>query len=187
MKKLEKIINDLDSKLKALELKQDETLALNREVVRLSARAIRDLHTNNEKECKKNVSELEKKVSELKKIKEFDNIARGALQEFVEIKCLFALLEGKEIPSYEELGVSYQVWLSGLSDCVGELRRALLIAIKNSDSLRAEELFSQMENIYDNLMVLKYSSSLVGDLKRKQDLLRGMVEASRSDLLRLKN
>ena len=41
-----------------------------------------------------------------------------------------------------------------------------------------------MNEIYDHLMVLKYSGSLVGPLKHKQDMVRGQVEHARSEMLR---
>ncbi|MFH1779665.1 MAG: hypothetical protein ABH803_00775 [Candidatus Micrarchaeota archaeon] len=186
MAKLEETIKKLDFKLRELEKKQDKALALQREIVRLSAKGIREIHLNELKECVKTTRELEKKVRQLKEISEFKNIAAGALQEFVEIHCLLAILNKKEVPSYQELNVNHVVWLAGLSDCVGELRRAMLIALKNNDEKTAERNFQEMERIYDNLMLLKYAPSLVGQLKRKQDSLRGIIEASRSDLLRLK-
>ena len=62
----------------------------------------------------------------------------------------------------------------------------MLIALRNRNRKKAEYLFDCMESIYDNLMVLKYSSSLVGALKPKQDSIRGQVEKARGELLELK-
>ena len=51
--------------------------------------------------------------------------------------------------------------------------------------MTAEYYFAALDSLYEQLMVLKYSSSLVGSLKRKQDVLRGQLEAARGEMLRL--
>ena len=61
---------------------------------------------------------------------EFSGMISTALQEYVEIKCLLALLEEQPLPSPRELGVEGIAFLNGLADCVGELRRALQIALR---------------------------------------------------------
>ncbi|HLC38298.1 MAG TPA: hypothetical protein VJI71_02485 [Candidatus Norongarragalinales archaeon] len=62
----------------------------------------------------------------------------------------------------------------------------MLIALRHKNRKEAEYLFESMESIYDKLMVLKYSSSLVGALKSKQDSIRAQVEKARSELLEIK-
>jgi len=186
MKGLEKTIVEIDKMLGEKEKLQDELISESREIVRECARAIKAIHLNELSEAKRAAKELDSKVARLiKKHVDLEHITSTALQEYVEIKVLLAILEKKEIPSLQELGVDYRAFLSGLADCVGELRRALLIALKNKKRKEAEYVFEQMEGIYDNLMILKYSSSLVGALKPKQDMIRSQVERARSELLEL--
>ena len=182
-KTIEKIMKELDEK----EKRQDVVLQLSREAIRDCAKAIRHLHTGQNKDCHAAVKQLDEKM---KKLHEFDNdfshISQTAYQEYSEIKCLLAILEKKELPDQKELGIDWQTYLSGLADCVGELRRSLQLSLKNDDYDTAEYLFVKMNYIYDNLMQLKYSGSLVGALKRKQDMIRGQVEQARSEMLRKK-
>ena len=186
MKGLEKTVVEIDKMLAEKEKVQDELIAESREIVRECARAIKAIHLNDFAEAKRIVKELDGRIARVsKKHVDFEHITSTAMQEYVEIKVLMAILEKKEIPSFQELGVDYRAFLSGLADCVGELRRSLLIALRNKKRKEAEYVFGQMEGIYDNLMTLKYSSSLVGALKPKQDMIRSQVERARSELLEL--
>ena len=184
-KKLSESIAEIDAKLHEMEKRQDAVLTASREIIRDCAKAIRFIHTDDLKSCEKTVSEMEKKIIELKKVeKDFEHISQQSYQEIVEIKTLLALFKRKDIPSMEELKVDYQAYLSGLADCVGELRRALQLSLRKGKKDDAEYYFEKMNEIYDNLMILKYSSSLVGPLKRKQDVLRSQIEQARSEMLR---
>ncbi|MBI5037031.1 hypothetical protein HZC09_06855 [Candidatus Micrarchaeota archaeon] len=102
----------------------------------------------------------------------------------MEIKAFLALVKKESLPTPEELKIDVLSYLNGLSDCVGELRRALQLALRADKKKEAEYFFERMNYIYNNLMVLKFSSSLVGPLKRKQDMVRGQIEQARSEMLR---
>jgi len=170
-----------------MEKRQDSVLVLSREIVRDCANAIKNVHTGDLPQAKKLSQAIDAKVKRLAEIKQgFEGTSAIAFQEYVEVKSLIAILEEKPLPDFEKLGVDYRQFLSGLADVVGELHRAMLIALRNRDRKKAEYLFDCMESIYDNLMVLKYSSSLVGSLKPKQDSIRGQVEKARGELLELK-
>ncbi|MBI4361099.1 hypothetical protein HY572_04995 [Candidatus Micrarchaeota archaeon] len=182
---LEKTIARIDGELSEKEKRQDVVLADSRVVIRNCAKAIRHLHTGDMAEAKKVVKALDADVAALKKVaQDFEHIASSAYQEYVEIKCLLSLLEKKELPTPGDLKVDDQSYLAGLADCVGELRRSLQLALKAGKKKDADYLFGKMNYIYDHLMLLKYSSSLVGPLKRKQDMIRSQVEQARSELLR---
>ncbi|MEM4254854.1 MAG: hypothetical protein QXR53_00795 [Candidatus Norongarragalinales archaeon] len=187
MKNLHKTIASIAKKLDEMEKRQDSVLMLSREIVRDCANAIKHLHTGALPEAKKLIAQIDAKAKKLSEIKDgFEGSAAIAFQEYVEVKSLIAILEEKPLPDFQALGIDHRQFLSGLADVVGELHRAMLIALRNKDRKKAEYLFDCMESIYDNLMVLKYSSSLVGSLKPKQDSIRGQVEKARGELLELK-
>ena len=184
-KVLGKVVDELSVKLREREKNQDKVLPLSREVVRDCANAIRHLHTGNKKECDAVIVELTKKVRELQKVGEmFPHIVDQPLQEFAEIMIFYSLLFHKQMPSPAELGIPVKPYLSGVADVVGELRRALQLALKDGDHKEAEYFFKCMNEFYDELMVLKFSASLVGNLKHKQDMVRGQLEHARSEMLR---
>ena len=186
MKNLDKSIARIAVKLDEMEKRQDSVIVLSREFIRDCANAIKHLHTGELAKANALAKEIDAKAKKLSQIKAgFEGTAAQAFQEYVEVKALLAILEKKPLPDFEKLGVDYRQFLSGLADVVGELRRAMLIALKHKDRKGAEYLFDCMEKIYDNLMVLKYSSSLVGALKSKQDMIRAQVEKARSELLEI--
>lgn len=185
---LGKVVEDLCIELDEKEKRQDKVLTASREAIRLCARAIRDIHTNDVKLAKKSISDLEEKLKELKSVeKDFEHISKQTYQEYAEIKLFYAISQKQKVPSASELQISIDAYLSGFADCVGELRRALQLALKEGDKEDAEYYFEAMNEIYEELMLLKYSKSLVGSLKPKQDMVRGQLEHARSEILKFTN
>jgi len=183
--KLEKTVQKIIAVLDDREKRQDRVLALSREIIRESAKAIKSIHLEDLGETKRAIAGLDEKIAELKKTDAgFGHIANNCYQEYAEIKSFYAIITRKEIPSYEELGIDFIPYLTGLADTVGELRRQIQLALKAANKKDAEYFFGKMNEIYDNLMVIKYSSSLVGPLKHKQDVIRGQLEQARSEMLR---
>ncbi len=183
-----KDIAGIVSSLAEQEKRQDAVLPLAREVVRDCSIAIRHLHTGDLDACRSLVKGIAEKVKNLQAVagEEFAHTADTAYQEFVEVSALLAIVERNPIPSYRELGVPPITFLNGLADCSGELRRQIQIALKNNASKDAEYYFACLDELYEELMTIKFSSSLVGALKRKQDVLRGTLESARSEMLRSK-
>lgn len=183
---LEKTIEEFEKELTEKEKRQDEVLQRSRELIRYCAKAIRHIHTGDYNQAEEVVKQLDAEVEKLEKAAggDFAHIAQNAYQEYAEIKCFLALTHRKKLPTPSDLGIGVISYLSGLADCVGELRRALQLALRAGKKEDAEYLFEKMNYIYDNLMVLKFSSSLVGPLKRKQDVIRGQIEQARSEMLR---
>ena len=179
-KAFEKILAQLDEQ----EKRQDAVLKFHREVIRDCAKAIKSLHTGEKEEAALLLKKIDSSIEQVKAVDAgFEHISDNIYQEYVEVKVLDALLAKREPPTYEDLGVPFRAWLSGLADVVGELRRAFHNALRTGDKKEAEYLFSKMSDIYDNLMVIKYSGSLVGALKRKQDMVRHQLEEARSEIL----
>ncbi|MFH0835095.1 MAG: hypothetical protein V1881_02025 [Candidatus Micrarchaeota archaeon] len=183
--KLEETIGKIIKILAEKEARMDRVIQLNRAIVRDCARAIKHVHNEEVKECEKIVESLEPKMKSLTRDAEgFEGIASSCWQEYTEVKCLLAIVQKKEMPDYEELGVPYLEYLTGLCDCTGELRRLMQTSLMNGKKKDAEYYFAKMNEIYDNVMTIKYSGSLIGSLKRKQDVARSQVEQARSEMLR---
>ncbi len=185
-KVLGKVVSQLASELDEKEKNQDKILGLSREFIRDCAKAIRHLHTENPDEAKEIMAGLKKKLAELKKVGEkFPNIIDTPMQEYAEIMIFSAVVDKKEIPTPEDLDIPVHPYLGGFLDCSGEVRRALQLSLKDGKYDDAEYYFQCMNDIYNEMMLLKYSASLVGNLKRKQDVLRGQLENARSEMLRV--
>ncbi|MFH1247379.1 MAG: hypothetical protein V1644_03285 [Candidatus Micrarchaeota archaeon] len=184
-KVLGEVVGQLASELSAKEKGQDKILSLSREFIRDCAKAIRHLHTENPVEAREIMDTLKKKVAELKKAGvDFPRIIDTPLQEYAEIMIFSAVVDKKEVPTPEDLEIPVEPYLAGFLDASGEMRRSLQLALKEGKNSDAEYYFQCMNDIYNEMMLLKFSSSLVGNLKRKQDVLRGQLENARSEMLR---
>ncbi|MEM3012075.1 MAG: hypothetical protein QW084_01770, partial [Candidatus Hadarchaeales archaeon] len=68
------------------------------------------------------------------------------------------------------------------ADASGELRRAVLDCLRRGEFRPAEELFSLMEKIYELLVEFDYPDAVLPGMKRKQDVVRGLIERTRGEL-----
>ena len=105
-----------------------------------------------------------------------------AQKEFAEGSITFALIVGKELPKPEAIGVDYAAYLNGLGEAVGELRRYLLDSMRKGDLSRGEEILSAMDDIYSVLVTMDFPDAITGGLRRTTDMVRGVLERTRSDL-----
>jgi len=107
---------------------------------------------------------------------------RDAQKELAEGNITLALVTGKRLPSPAELGVDAAAYLNGLGEAVGELRRYLLDSMRQGDLSRGEELLSAMDDIYNVLVTIDFPDAITGGLRRTTDMVRGVLERTRSDL-----
>ncbi|GAJ19211.1 unnamed protein product, partial [marine sediment metagenome] len=73
-------------------------------------------------------------------------------------------------------------YLNGLGEAVGELRRYLLDSIRRDDLSRVEELLAAMDDIYNILVTMDFPDAITSGLRRTTDMVRGILERTRSDL-----
>ena len=104
-----------------------------------------------------------------------------AMMEFAETVIYDYALLGQPLPSYTDLDVTPSAWVSGLGDAVGELRRDMVTALMEGRRDDAVRIFKTMEELSDALMTLDVKDS-VAPVRRKQDVCRGLMEKSRSEL-----
>jgi translin len=78
--------------------------------------------------------------------------------------------------------VEYAAYLNGLGEAVGELRRYLLDGIRRDDLSRVESLLSSMDDIYNVLVTMDFPDAITSGLRRTTDMVRGVLERTRSDL-----
>ncbi len=111
----------------------------------------------------------------------FGTEVQGAMSEFAETVIYDRVLDGKEIPTYDDLEITPAAWLLGLADSIGELRRDMLTALIKDDLDKATMIFGSIERLTDALMEFDIKDTVV-PIRRKQDIARGILDRSRSDL-----
>ena len=105
----------------------------------------------------------------------------SAMMEFAETVIYDYALRGEEIPSYRVLEITPAAWVLGLADSIGELRRDMLDRLMKGNLPEATRIFSKMEELCDVLMTLDIKDSVV-PVRRKQDIARGIMDRSRTDI-----
>lgn len=180
----EEIRKELAAKDKA----REKMLPLCRDSIRYSSTAIRAVHRQEFVEAEKQIESARNMLLEAEKaVGEYGELAntgavRDAQKEFIEANITLALVTGKKIPAPGELSVDAAPYLNGLGEAVGEIRRYLLDSMRQGDLSKGEELLSVMDDIYSILVTMDFPDALTGGLRRTTDMVRGVLERTRSDL-----
>lgn len=106
---------------------------------------------------------------------------QDAMGEYAEARLFEAMMLGKDVPSNEDLRIPAGAWVLGLADTLGELRRAVMTCLMDEDMDRAMELFGIMEDVHEQIMLLDVPDAVV-PIRRKQDIARGIMDRTRSDM-----
>jgi len=112
----------------------------------------------------------------------YSGYTQDALKEWAEASITFALINGEQLPTPEELAVIPSTYLRGLGEAVGELRRYILDTLRRGEVGRCEELLTMMDDVYSVLVTIDYPDALTGGLRRTTDMVRGVLERTRGDL-----
>lgn len=167
---------------------REKVLPLCREVIRYCSQAIRATHRQEFDQAKKLLESAHNLLNKMEQIiMECSELAhagfiRDAQKEFAEGNITLALVTGKSLPSPDELGVDAAAYLNGLGEAAGELRRYLLDSMRRGDLSRGEELLAAMDDIYSVLVTMDFPDAITMGLRRTTDMVRGVLEKTRSDL-----
>ena len=188
MNNLEPIAEQIRLALSAKDKAREKALPLCREAIRHSGNAIRAVHRQEFdqaaellKAARNLLTEAEQAVTTHGELSNTGFI-RDAQKELAEGNITLALVTGKPFPEPAELGVDVAAYLNGLGEAVGELRRYLLDSMRRGDLSRGEELLSAMDDIYSVLVAMDFPDAITGGLRRTTDMVRGVLERTRSDL-----
>ena len=188
MNNLDAIARQARKDLSDRDAAREKMLPLCRESIRKSSHAIRAVHRQ---EFELAGELLEAAHSLLKEAEQAvgayselgsTGVVRDARKEMAEAHVTLALVTGRPLPAPEELAVDTAAYLNGLGEAVGELRRYLLDAMRQGDLSRGEELLTVMDDIYSLLVTVDFPDAITGGLRRTTDMVRGVLERTRSDL-----
>jgi translin len=112
----------------------------------------------------------------------YTGYTQDALKEFVEAYLTHALVRHQPLPTPDELSVEPNTWLNGLAEAATELRRRILDIIRHGYSDEVERLLDAMDEIYSILVTFDFTDSITGGLRRRTDVLRGVLERTRGDV-----
>ncbi len=167
---------------------REEALRLSREIVRGSANSIRASHRGELKRAEELAAGVRALVRRLDDVREkhpkvfYGGFVEDALQEYVEAHATLALIRGTPLPGPCDLGVESRPYLNGLADTTGEIRRYILDGLRRDDFTRCEDLLDVMDEVYTHLVSMDYPDAVTGGLRRRTDMVRGVLERTRGDL-----
>ena len=162
------------------EERRELALAESRKIIRLSKNAIHAIHVGEDPSGY--LTEMEKRIDSLVSDSPVSGPVNDAMMEYAEAELLYDVIRGHELRGTSELGITPEAWVLGLADTIGEIRRVIVTKLMEGDTERAKALFAAMEAIAEELMLFDVPDA-VCPVRRKQDVARGIVDKTRSDLL----
>jgi len=185
---LQKILSRIEEELKERMEIKDELHETMRKATRFSKQAIFAVHKGKLDDAGTLLKEAETRFAKLTQVPRscqelvYSGIVDSAFQEYTEAHVLLNLVKNGGFVDPERVRVPSTSYLLGLADVVGELRRRALDSLRGGDLRGAETSLVQMESIHDAIMGLEKALRYVSELRRKSDVARRVIEATRGDV-----
>jgi translin len=169
---------------------RDTAIAASRELIRHCSEAIRAVHRREWDNAEAKLAVAKAAADDLRKVvASYPDLAHSgytsdALKEVVEAFATYAIIRDMPLPTPQSLDVEGDIYVNGLAEAATELRRFILDILRreDGDSAEAERLLNWMDAIYDELVTFDFPDAITGDLRRRTDVVRGVLERTRGDL-----
>jgi translin len=185
---LAEISGRIIERFEATNIARDRALNEGRQVIRLSANAIRAIHRAEYPEASELLESAKSLLLALADSLEphpgvyWQGYVQDPMKEYAEARITLAMVLGEAMPTPSELGIEDAPYLNGLAEAASELRREVLDTMRRGDLPRSEELLAMMESAYDLLVTIDFPDGITGGLRRTTDQLRAVLERTRNDL-----
>ena len=175
-------LEEIDKGLKDVQERREKLIKGTRDVVILCSKSIIALHRSQVDDAKNKMEEAKAMLKDFRKYAKEDlyRYVSVAEQELVEAHSLRAVMENTPIPMMHELDVTGPSYLTGLLDCVGEIKRLVYDRMRSGNEKDAEKLFSVMEAIYNAIYPFAVYDNIVSGLRKKLDVARMLIEDIRA-------
>lgn len=175
-------LEEINANLKDVQDRREKLIKGTRDVVMLCSKSIVAMHQGRHGDAK------EKMIQAAAMLNDFRSDAKQDLyryiavaeQELVEAQALSAVMENRSLPSMKDVGVTGESYLTGLLDCVGEIKRLVLDRMRSGSTQDAERLFAIMEGIYSSVYPFAAYDNIVSGLRKKLDVARMLIEDIRA-------
>lgn len=191
---LNAISADIRAAFVAKNAARDTAIAKSRELIRYCAEAIRAVHRREWELAGEKLATAKTAADDLRGgVADYPDLfhagyIQDALKEVVEAFATFAIVRGEPLPTPTDLSVTDSAYINGLAEAATELRRFILDILRREDGsepaalAEAERLLQWMDTIYDQLVTFDFPDAITGDLRRRTDIVRGVLERTRGDL-----
>ncbi|MDP9016497.1 MAG: RNA-binding protein [Thermoproteota archaeon] len=175
-------LEEIDKSLKDVQDRREKLIKGTRDVVMLCSKSIVAMHHNQLDDAQSKMDQAKAMLAEFRDYAQQDlyRYISVAEQELVEAYALRSVMEDKPMPSMRELGVIGESYLTGLLDCVGEIKRLIYDRMRSGKGKDAEKLFATMEEIYNAIYPFAVYDNIVSGLRKKLDVARMLIEDIRA-------
>ena len=178
---LKSSLHIINEELKSIENRREYLIKESRALIILCSQAIIDIHQNNLGASKVKLDKAKELYHSLKTFAKQDlsKYLSNSEQELVEASIILDIAENRPLPSLDELKVSSQSYLIGFLDSVGEIKRMVYDKVRVGKYNEAENLFVQMQEIYNALYQFAVYDNFVSGIRKKLDICRILIENTR--------
>ncbi|MFL6510908.1 MAG: RNA-binding protein [Nitrososphaera sp.] len=175
-------LEEINKSLKDIQERREKLIKGTRDVIMLCSKSIVAMHHGQLEEAKNKMDDAKLMLED------FRNYARQDLyryiavaeQELVEAYALKSVMDDLPMPTMRELNVTGESYLTGLLDCVGEIKRLVYDRMRLGRGKDAEKLFATMEEIYNAIYPFAAYDNIVSGLRKKLDVARILIEDIRA-------
>ncbi len=188
MANLKAILKQLKEELAQKDKVRENAHQKMRKTTSLSKQAILLMHQKKYDKAGKLIESAREIISQLQSSAEgypeiiYGGMFSAALQEYAEANIFHGLIHEARFVTPNEVKVPAVDYMLGLADVIGEYRRLVLDALREGDAEKGQEYLKTMDGIYIELMEMDEASMLVPGLRRKCDVARRIIEATRGDV-----
>jgi translin len=182
MPNMQSSLEAINNELKNVQERRERLIKGTRDVVMLCSKSIVALHHGQIDDAKNKMEEAKATLEEFRRYAKEDlyRYISVAEQELVEAYALRAVMENAPVPAMQDLDVTGPSYITGLLDCVGEIKRLVYDRMRSGNEKDAENLFATMEEIYNAIYPFAVYDNIVAGLRKKLDVARMLIEDIRA-------
>ena len=175
-------LEEINREFRNIEERREILIKNTRDMVMLCSKSIIALHNNEMDNACIKISQAKLMLDKFKEYAKTDlqKYIAVAEQEFVEAYVLKSIVEESSLPSKTELNVSGSGYLTGLLDCIGEIKRMVYDRMRAGEAEDATKLFAIMQDLYSIVYPFAVYDNLIPGLRRKLDVSKMLIEDIRA-------
>lgn len=175
-------LDQINAELQDVEERREILIKNTRDIVMLCSKSIIALHNNEMDDAHNKISQAKVMLDKFKEYAKTDlhKYIAVAEQEFVEAYVLKSIVEESLLPSKTELNVLGSSYLTGLLDCIGEVKRMVYDRMRVGKADDAIKLFTIMQDLYSIVYPFAVYDNLIPGLRRKLDVSKMLIEDIRA-------
>jgi translin len=175
-------LDEINREFRNIEERREILIKNTRDMVMLCSKSIIALHNNEMDNACIKISQAKIMLDKFKEYAKTDlqKYIAVAEQEFVEAYMLKSIVEESSLPSKTELNVSGSGYLTGLLDCIGEVKRMVYDRMRAGEAEDATKLFAIMQDLYSIVYPFAVYDNLIPGLRRKLDVSKMLIEDIRA-------